>query len=79
MLYKQYAPAILGMSLKLVKNVSAVEDLVQETFVKGWKNIGQYDQQKASFAAWIINIARYTTIDYLRSKLNKQLQKKPTG
>ena len=75
LLYKQYAPVILGMSLRLVKNASAAEDLVQETFVKVWKNIGQYDQQKASFSTWLLNIARYTTIDYLRSKQNKQLQK----
>lgn len=75
MLYKQYAPVILGMSLKLVRNTSAAEDLVQETFVKVWKNIGQYDKQKASFSTWLLNIARYTAIDYLRSKQNKQLQK----
>lgn len=75
LLYKQYAPAILGMSNKLVKNTAIAEDLVQDTFVKVWKNIWQYDQHKAAFSTWVLNIARYTTIDYLRSKQNKQQQK----
>ena len=77
-LYNQFAHIIFGMSLKLVKNVAVAEDLVQETFVKVWKNIDQYDQQKASFPTWVLNIARYTTIDYLRSKQYKQQQKNQT-
>ena len=77
-LYNQYAHIVYGMSLKLVKNVAVAEDIVQETFVKVWKNIDQYDQQKASFPTWVLNIARYTTIDYLRSKQYKQQQKNQT-
>lgn len=77
-LYNEYAHIIFGMSIKLVKNVSVAEDLVQETFIKVWKNIDQYDAHKASFSTWVLNIARYTTIDYLRSKQYKQQQKNQT-
>src|SRR5688572_4851100 len=78
LLYRQYAHIIYGMSIRLVQDVSIAEDIVQETFVKTWKNIDQFTPQKASFSTWVLNIARYTTIDYLRSKQYKQRQKNQT-
>lgn len=43
------------------------DDIVQESFVKIWKNIKKYDNKK-SFKSWIFSIARNTTIDWLRKK-----------
>ena len=75
LLYIQYAPVIFGMGHKLVKSRDTAEDIVQETFVKVWRNISQFDPQKARFSTWVLNIARYTTIDHLRSKHHRQDQK----
>lgn len=71
-LYSQFAHIIFGMSYKVTRNTVVSEDIVQETFVKVWKNIDQYNPEKAAFATWILNIARYTIIDYLRSRQHKQ-------
>jgi len=79
LLYRQFAHIIFGMSLKIVRDTGVAEDLVQETFVKVWKNIEQYNPDKAAFSTWLLNIARYSTIDYLRSKQYKQRQKNQNG
>lgn len=72
LLYDQFTPLVFGVCHKFVSNKEAAEDLVQETFIKVWKNISQFDPDKASFSTWLLNIARYTAIDYLRSKSYKQ-------
>ena len=79
LLYRQYAHIIFGMSLRIVRDTGVAEDLVQETFVKVWRNIEQYNPDKAAFSTWLLNIARYSTIDYLRSKQHKQRQKNQNG
>ncbi len=72
LLYDQFTPVVFGVCHKFVSNREAAEDLVQETFIKVWKNISQFDPDKSSFSTWLLNIARYTAIDYLRSKSYKQ-------
>jgi RNA polymerase sigma-70 factor (ECF subfamily) len=43
-------------------------DIVQEIFIKVWKNINDFDSNKASFKTWIFTIARNTATDFLRKK-----------
>lgn len=43
-------------------------DIIQEIFIKTWKNINSFKEEKASFKTWIFTIARNTTTDFLRKK-----------
>jgi RNA polymerase sigma-70 factor (ECF subfamily) len=43
-------------------------DIVQDIFIKVWKNIGRFDQSKASFKTWIFTVGRNTITDFLRKK-----------
>jgi RNA polymerase sigma-70 factor (ECF subfamily) len=46
-----------------------------KSFVKIWKNIDSYNESKGRFYTWILNIARNTSIDKLRSKNFNNSQK----
>lgn len=74
-LYDNYGPALYGIIHKMVNNEATAEDLMQDCLVKVWKSIHSYDAGRGAFFTWLLNIARYTTIDYLRSKGFKQQQK----
>lgn len=52
---------------KMVKEVEMVEDLVQEVFIKAFKNLKSYSTEYA-FSTWLYRIATNHTIDYLRKK-----------
>jgi RNA polymerase sigma-70 factor (ECF subfamily) len=65
-LYDNYSDALYGVVLKLVRTEETAQDLLQEIFVKIWKNIVQYDVGKGRLFTWMLNIARNTSIDYLR-------------
>lgn len=45
----------------------AAEDITQEVFVKVWRNLKKFDQQK-NFKTWIFSIAKNTSIDWLKKK-----------
>jgi len=67
-LYDNYSDALYGVVLKVVRSEELAQDLLQEIFVKIWKNITQYDVGKGRLFTWMLNIARNTSIDYVRLK-----------
>lgn len=76
-IYSRYSAALYGILIRIVDDFKIAEDLLQDTFVKIWKNLDNYDDSKGTIFTWMLNIARNTGIDYLRSnqykrwKLNK--------
>lgn len=66
---KRYTNPLYNFSARLT-NKNDARDIVQEIFIKTWKNIRRFDSSKASFKTWIFTIARNTTTDFLRKKRN---------
>jgi len=66
-LLEKYLDPIHSFLRYLVRDVSVVEDLSQETFIKVWKNLSKFDQDK-SFKTWIFAIAKNTALDFLKKK-----------
>lgn len=67
-LYDHYSGALYGVVLRIVQSKEYTEEILQDVFVKIWNSIHQYDASKGRFYTWMINIARNTAIDYLKSK-----------
>ena len=74
-IYDMYSKSLFSVINVLMKNKEEAEDVLQEVFVKIWKNIDSYHESKGRFYTWILNIARNTTIDKLRSKNFNNSQK----
>lgn len=72
-LYDNYAPALLGVIVRIVRDEAEAENLLQDTFIKVWKHIDQYRSERGRLFTWLINIARNTAINFLRSQ--KDIQK----
>ena len=67
-LYDNYSKSLYGIIFNLIKDKEEAEDVLQEVFVKIWKNIDTYNTSKGRLYTWMLNIARNTSIDKLRSK-----------
>jgi len=78
-LYRQYSAVLYGVINKVVYDEQTAQDILQETFVKIWNNISQYNAQKGRIYTWMINIARNAAIDKLRSKGEIMKSKIQTG
>src|SRR5436190_18927971 len=68
-LYARFAPRIFGLGMVMLGNGSQAEDLVQDTFVKVWRNAGSYDPGRGSVDTWILLIARSLAVDLLRRRV----------
>lgn len=75
LLYDNYSKSLYGVIYNLIKNREEAEDVLQEVFVKIWSNIDSYNESKGRLYTWMLNIARNTTIDKLRSKGYNNSQK----
>ncbi|MFC6099468.1 RNA polymerase sigma factor [Olivibacter domesticus] len=71
-LYDNYAGALFGIIKRILGDGEEANDVLQESFVKIWRNIFQYDTTKGRLFTWMINIARNTAIDYKRSSQSKK-------
>jgi RNA polymerase sigma-70 factor (ECF subfamily) len=68
----QHAPQLFSTAMRMTRNRSDAEDLVQETFIKAWRSFTTY-QQGTNLRAWLFRIMTNTYIN----KYNAQ-QRKPT-
>lgn len=52
----------------IIPDKELAEDVLQEVFVKIWRQIESYDSTKGRLFTWMLNVARNASIDTLRSK-----------
>lgn len=67
-LVRRHLKAVYAYALRLSGTQAEAEDIVQDTFLKTWKNLKHFDARRARFKTWLMQIARNTTIDHLRRK-----------
>jgi len=64
-LYDRHAQVVYSLILRIVRNQTSAEEILQEAFWQIWTSAGSY-QGSGSAAAWIYRIARNKALDYLR-------------
>ncbi|WP_194852389.1 RNA polymerase sigma factor [Nonlabens antarcticus] len=70
-IYERYQKALHGVIFAIVKKEDVAQEILQDVFIKIWKNADTYDSNSGRFFTWILNIARNASVDYLRSKRHK--------
>jgi len=66
-LYDRYGGLAYFLIFRVVGNESAAEDMVQESFLRVWNNIHNFDPARGPLGRWVLSVARNRAIDYLRS------------
>lgn len=64
-LVKRYMERIYALTYHMTSNHEVANDLAQETFIKGYKNILKF-KGDSSFYTWIYRVAVNHTINYLK-------------
>lgn len=66
-LYDRYGKNLFAVIFEIVKSEPDAENLLQDTFVKIWRNISRYDAAKGRLYTWLVVIARRMALDFVRS------------
>lgn len=65
--YDRYAKPVYSLFLRITRDQSTSEDLVQELFLRLWNRAAEFDPSKGALGVWIMSIARNMGIDHVRS------------
>lgn len=52
----------------VTRDLAAVEDLMQEVFMKVFRKVHLYDPKMGRFTVWLVTVARREAINYLRKR-----------
>lgn len=67
-LFELHANRVLAVALKLLRDRTEAEDVLQETFLEAWRTATRYDAARGDVASWLVTIARSRSVDRLRSR-----------
>ncbi len=67
-LYKRYAKGHMLTCLRYVKNRAEAEDVLQESYIKIFKQLKSYDSTKSQFSTWSNRVVVNTCLMNLRKK-----------
>lgn len=71
-LFRRHYDALHAFVFRLSLDAAAAEDIVQETFIKAARSLGQF-RGEAAFRNWLYRIAMNTTRDWQRSAIRERL------
>lgn len=67
-IYSDFHDKVAGYVHGKVSNVSDVEDIVSDVFMKIYSKLDSFDEDKASLSTWIYHITQNTVTDYFRKR-----------
>jgi RNA polymerase sigma-70 factor (ECF subfamily) len=68
-LYERFASRVYGLGVVMLGDRSAAEDLVQDTFVKLWRNASRFESSRGRLDTYVLMTARSLAIDAIRRRV----------
>src|SRR5919197_5704491 len=67
LVYQDTSAKLFGVCLRILKDRSEAEDVLQEVYVTVWRKAAAFDPNRASPITWLVAVARNRAIDRLRA------------
>ncbi len=67
-MYHRYAGLVYGVAMRVLQNNVLAEEVMQDTFVKIWREPQKWNPTGGRLINWLVTVTRYTAIDRLRKE-----------
>lgn len=67
-LYDRYGTSVYSLALRMLGDRQLAEEIVQETFLRVWRQARAFQAVRGALSTWILGIARNLSIDELRRR-----------
>jgi len=65
-LYDRHVRGCFGLAMKIVRDPSVAEEVVQDVFVKLWSRPGTFSPNRGKFSGWLMTLVHNRSVDKLR-------------
>ncbi len=76
-LYDRYAGMLYAMLVRILKDTSAAEEVLQDLFLQLWHGAARFDASRGSLAGWLLVIGRNRALSRLRGKERREFVPDP--
>jgi RNA polymerase sigma-70 factor (ECF subfamily) len=77
--FDRYSSLAYGLAVRILRDPTEAEDVVQEVFVQAWRQAGRYDPGRGTPAAWVCTMARTRALDQVRRRTARREESAETG
>jgi len=78
-LYDRYASLVYSISLRISRQPTSAEEIVQDVFLLLWRNAARYQASRGPLGPWLATVARNRALDYLRRSPERQRRHEESG
>jgi RNA polymerase sigma-70 factor (ECF subfamily) len=71
-IYERYSRGVYSLALRLLSDTAAAEEVVQETFLKLWRQPSAYQPGRGRLLPWLLGVAHHHAVDVLRRRQLEQ-------
>ena len=65
-LYDRFGRVAYGLALRIVRDPSLAEDVVQEAFLSVWRSAGRFVAERAKASTWLLTLVHRRAVDLVR-------------
>jgi RNA polymerase sigma-70 factor (ECF subfamily) len=70
--YERHSRGVYSLALRLVSDAPTAEEVVQETFLKLWRQPSSYQPSRGRLFPWLLGVAHHHAVDVLRRRQLEQ-------
>lgn len=70
--FEQYGGAVKSMAMRVLRNETLAEDVVQDVFVKLWKAPEKYNPGRGTLRTFMVTLAHRRSVDIVRSEESRR-------
>jgi RNA polymerase sigma-70 factor (ECF subfamily) len=76
-IYDRYSRGVYSLALRLLNDGPAAEEVVQETFLKLWRQPSAYQPARGRLLPWLLGVSHHQAVDVLRRRQLEQRHRMP--
>ena len=73
-LVDRFGKPVLNFVFRMTGDAAEAEDVAQDSFVRAWRHLADFDAGRSAFSTWLFQIARNAALDRLRARRRRPVE-----